>query len=100
MVGEWDRYGLSYSSFYILVMCFFLILGKFLKLILSLRYFLCWGCLYVDIYNVSVLNDYNICICMLIYVNVNFYKLFKNINLYFCWYYKIMECLFKKDDNK
>lgn len=37
---------------------------------------------------------------MLIYVNVNFYKLFKNINLYFCRYYKIMECLFKKVDNK
>lgn len=56
--------------------------------------------MYVDIYNVSVLNDNNICICMLIYVNVNFYKLFKNINLYFCRYYKIMECLFKKVDNK
>lgn len=37
---------------------------------------------------------------MLIYVNVNLHKLSKNINSYFCRYYKIMECSFKKADNK
>lgn len=100
MAGEWDRHGLSHSSFHILVMCFTLTLGKFSKSILSSRYFSCSGRLHVDIHNVSVLNDNNICTCMLIYVNVNLHKLSKNINSYFCRCFKIMECSFKKADSK